>query len=108
LRRRIWGAKGFFQDKRKSLGDRLTSPVLTPTFSTRLKKRPALILVFTQGQPNRRYVQALYGKTKRVFWLYGFKPKEIIVAGGTREKADVDKQKDLMAKAKATGGGLGE
>lgn len=44
--------------------------------------------------------------TRQVFGFMGFKPKEIIVAGGTREKADVDKQKDLMAKAKEAGAGL--
>ena len=62
--------------------------------------------MFTQGQPDAGMFKPYMENTKQMFGFMGFKPKEIIVAGGTREKADVDKQKDLMAKAKEAGAGL--
>ena len=89
----------------KIFWDRLL-PLFNADFSTRLKKHPALVLVFTQGQPDISMFKPYMENTKQMFGFMGFNPKEIIVAGGTREKADVDKQKDLMAKAKEAGAGL--
>ena len=44
--------------------------------------------------------------TKQMFGFLGFTAKEIIVAGGTREQADVDKQTELIARARSLGAGL--
>ena len=44
--------------------------------------------------------------THQMLGFLGFNPKGIIIAGGTREKADVDKQTDLVARAKAVGASL--
>jgi hypothetical protein len=43
--------------------------------------------------------------TRQMLGFLGFNPKDIIVAGGTRKKVDVDKQTDLVAKAKVLGAG---
>ena len=85
--------------------DRLL-PLFNADFSTRLKKRPSLVLAFTQGQPDTGLFMPYIENTKQVFAFMGFTPKEILVAGATRAKDDVDKQKDLMAKAKAAGAAL--
>jgi multimeric flavodoxin WrbA len=86
--------------------DRLL-PLLNADFSTRLKKRPSLVLAFTQGQPDTGMFMPYIESTKRVFGFMGFSPKDILVAGATRQPEDIDKQKDLMAKAKAIGADLG-
>ena len=89
----------------KTFLDRLL-PLLNADFSTRLKKRPALVLVFTQGQPDTSMFLPYMENTKQMFGFLGFTAKEIIVAGGTREQADVDKQTELTAKARSLGAGL--
>ena len=85
--------------------DRLL-PLLNADFTTRLKKHPDLVLAVTQGQPDTRIFLPYLENTKQMFGFLGFKPQEILIAGGTRDKADVDKQKDLTAKAVATGANL--
>ncbi|MDD5678354.1 MAG: flavodoxin family protein [Kiritimatiellae bacterium] len=91
----------------KIFWDRLL-PLFNADFSTRLKKHPALVMVFTQGQTDTGMFKPYMENTKQVFGFMGFKTREIIVAGAMMEKADVDKQKDLMARAKETGAGLAE
>ena len=44
--------------------------------------------------------------TRQMLGFLGFNPKDLIIAGGTREKADVDQQVDLVARARALGAGL--
>ena len=96
---------GQMSGQTKTFIDRLL-PLLNADFTTRLKKHPALISVFTQGQPDTGMFKPYMENTHRMLGFLGFNPKEIVVAGGTREKADVDKQMDLMARAKALGASL--
>jgi len=85
--------------------DRLL-PLLNADFTTRLKKHPALVLAFTQGQPDVDTYKPYMESTLRMLGFLGFTPKATIVAGGTREKTDVDKQADLVTRANALGAGL--
>ena len=96
---------GQMSGQTKTFIDRLL-PLLNADFTTRLKKHPDLVFVFTQGHPDTAMFRPYMDNTHRMLGFLGFDPKEIIVAGGTREKADVDKQTDLMARAKALGEGL--
>ncbi len=89
----------------KTFVDRLL-PLLNADFTTRLTKRPALVLAFTQGQPDTGMFLPYMESTKQMLAFMGFAAKEIVVAGATREKADVDQQTDLTARAKALGAGL--
>lgn len=89
----------------KTFVDRLL-PLLNADFSTRLQKRPALVLVFTQGQPETGMFLPYMESTRQLFGFLGFSPGEMLVAGGTREQADVDKQTELTARARAVGAGL--
>ena len=85
--------------------DRLL-PLLNADFTTRLTKHPTLVSVFTQAQPDTDMFKPYMENTHRMLGFLGFNPKEIIVAGGTRGKADVDQQTDLVARAKALGSSL--
>jgi len=96
---------GQMSGQTKTFIDRLL-PLLNADFTTRLKKRPALALAFTQGQPDTGMFKPYMENTHQMLGFLGFNPKEIIVAGGTREKTDVDKQSDLVARARTLGAGL--
>ena len=89
----------------KTFVDRLL-PLLNADFTTRLRKRPVLVLAFTQGHPDTGMFRPYMESTNAMLGFMGFTPGEIIAAGGTRQKADVDKQTDLMARAKAVGASL--
>ena len=43
---------------------------------------------------------------QQVLGFLGFTPKEILMAAGTHAPGDVEKQTELMAKAKTVGAGL--
>ena len=96
---------GQMSGQTKTFIDRLL-PLLNADFTTRLKKHPALVFVFTQGQPDTGMFKPYMENTHQMLGFLGFNPTEIVVAGGTREKTDVDKQTDLMAKANALGASL--
>ena len=89
----------------KTFVDRLL-PLLNADFTTRLKQHPALVLVFTQGQPDTGMFKPYMENTHQMMGFLGFSSKGIIVAGGTRGNTDVDNQTDLTAKAKALGASL--
>jgi multimeric flavodoxin WrbA len=96
---------GQMSGQTKTFVDRLL-PLLNADFTTRLKKRPAVVLAFTQGQTDTDMFRPYMESTHQMLGFLGFSPGGIIVAGGTREKADVDKQADLVARAEALGASL--
>jgi multimeric flavodoxin WrbA len=70
----------------KIFTDRLFAQI-TPRFSPRFKEENAgkkLILVFTQGNPDRGKFQAYYDYTKNMFQMLEFDVQDFIVATGTR------------------------
>ena len=81
-------------------------PVLAPDFTSRLTKKPKLILAFTQGQPDVNMFKAYFDSTAKVLGFLGFSDVQTVVAGGTRAVADLERQADVMARAKAAGRAL--
>ena len=83
--------------------DRLL-PVLRPDdYSSRLEKRPDLVLAFTQGQPDTEVFTPYITGTKNMLGFLGFNVKEVIVAGGTHGKDDIATQPALIERARQTG-----
>ncbi len=85
--------------------DRLM-PVLGPNFISRLKRKPGLLCVFTQGNSKDDAFRAYMEETNRFLGLLGFTPKGCLAAVATREKDDVEKQADVLAQARACGATL--
>lgn len=70
----------------KTFMDRLF-PTNSPKFSPYYKEhgsKKKLLLVFTQGNPDKTKFQAYIGYTKRMFELLGYDVKEPIAVTGTR------------------------
>jgi multimeric flavodoxin WrbA len=85
--------------------DRLFA-MLRPDFSTRFKRGLPLVLVYTQGQPDREAFQSYFDHTRKMFEFLGFEVKETLVAAGTRAKDDVVQQGEVMDQAKQVGRSL--
>ena len=85
--------------------DRLM-PVLGPNFITRLRKHPALLCVFTQGHEKEAMFRAYMDGTSHFLGFLGFTSKGVLAAVGTRERNDIEKQPDVLAKARALGAEL--
>jgi len=81
-------------------------PVLAPDYTSRLTKKPKLILAFTQGQPDVNMFKAYFDSTAKVLGFLGFSALNVIVAGGTRNPGDLERQADVMERAKAAGADL--
>ena len=97
---------GQMSGQTKIFMDRLL-PLLNPDFTTRLKNRPALVLAFTQGQADLSMFRPYVDGTAHAFGFLGFAPAEVLIAGGTREKSDVESQPEMMAEAHAVGKRVG-
>ena len=93
---------GQMTSQTKQFTDRLF-PLVNADFTTRLKKRPQLVLAFTQGQPDAAMFRPYMENTRQIFGFLGFAAAEIIVGGGTRGTQDIMGQDDLLQKARATG-----
>ena len=89
----------------KTFMDRLY-PVLNADFTTRLTQRPKMILAFTQGHPEADYFKPYFDQTRAVLEFLGFRVVDIISAVGTRAPDDIEKQPDVLARARDLGGSL--
>jgi len=81
-------------------------PVLNADFSTRLSRRPKLVLAFTQGHPDATFFRPYFEQTKAVLGFLGFTVTDILSAAGTRGSEDVERQTEVLARARAAGAGL--
>lgn len=81
-------------------------PVLNPDFTTRLTRKPKLVLAFTQGHPDAAYFRPYFEQTKAVLGFLGFAVTDIVTAVGTRASDDIDKQADVLALARGAGSRL--
>lgn len=81
-------------------------PVLGPDYTTRLTRKPKLVLAFTQGHPDAAYFRPYFEQTKAVLSFLGFTVTDIISAVGTRASDDIEKQTEVLAQALAAGGRL--
>ena len=84
----------------KLLIDRMTA-FLRPDFSSRLENKK-LILVFTQGIPDRDAFKPYFEYTAGLLYYLGFDVLDTIVAGGT-DKLEVSSRHQLLEKAKDLG-----
>jgi multimeric flavodoxin WrbA len=78
-------------------------PVLNPDFSTRLLRRPKLVLAFTQGHPDASFFRPYFEQTKAVLGFLGFTVTDILSAVGTRDSEDIERQPAVLAQARAAG-----
>jgi multimeric flavodoxin WrbA len=80
----------------KVFTDRLFAHI-TPYFSPRFKEEnagKALILAFTQGNPDPAKFQAYYDYTKSMFQMLEFDVKDVVVVTGTRGE-QANERKDM-------------
>ena len=96
---------GQMSGQTKIFVDRLL-PVMNADFTTRLQKRPGMVLALTQGQPDSTAYHTYAEETQKMFGFLGFTPKKILVACGTRALSDVEQQAELMAGAWTVGASL--
>ena len=91
----------------KTFTDRLYacfSPRFSPYFKgTAVKKK--LILVFTQGNPDKSLFQTYFDYTKKMFQLLEFDVQDLCVIAGMRE-APAHENQDLYRAMKAAGSSL--
>lgn len=97
---------GQMSGQTKIFVDRLY-PLLAPDFSSRLTKKPKLVLAVTQGQPDVNAFKAYIDSTAKTLGFLGFSVVDVIVAGGTRGADDLDRQETVMARARKAGAALG-
>jgi multimeric flavodoxin WrbA len=79
---------GQMSGQAKTFFDRM-SPYVVPKFSPKFNPEYAdkkLVLVFTQGNPDKGKFKAYYDYTREMFEMLSFDVQGIIVAAGTREK----------------------
>ena len=81
-------------------------PVLNPDYTTRLARKPKLVLAFTQGHPDGAYFRPYFEQTKAVLGFLGFTVTDIVTAVGTRASDDIEKQPEALALARAAGARL--
>ena len=91
----------------KLFTDRLFAQI-TPRFSPHFKEGNTgkkLILVFTQGNPDKSIFQPYYDYTEKMFKMLEFDVKEMVIVAGMRKEAAKDRQ-DLHVALKEIGAGL--
>jgi len=82
--------------------DRL-APLVSPDFKTRLKGRKEAILAFTQAADDVNTYKSYFDHTAKLLEFLGFHMNEIIVAGGTENRDDIEKQSNVLEKAENIG-----
>lgn len=86
----------------KAFVDRLLT-YLNPNYTTRNAKGTKIILAYTQGQKETEAFMSYFQHTSKMLEFLGFPVKEILVAGGTSDKNDIQKQPETLKKAFETG-----
>lgn len=97
----MWQVSG----QTKLFMDRLV-PLIKPDFTTRLKGKKRLFLVFTQGNPDKNIFKPYFEYLENLFSFLHYDVQETIVATGTRDKNDILQQADLLEKARKIGKNL--
>jgi len=97
----MWQVSG----QTKLFMDRLV-PFIKPDFTTRLKGKKRLFMVFTQGNPDKKIFKPYFEYLENLFSFLHYDVKGTIVATGTRDKDDILQQEDTLAKARGIGKSL--
>jgi len=85
--------------------DRLV-PFIKPDFTTRLKGKKSVFMVFTQGNPDEQSFKLYFEYLENLFSFLHYDVKGTIVATGTRDKNDILLQEDTLEKAREIGKSL--
>lgn len=85
--------------------DRLV-PFVTPDFSSRLNGEKAIVLAFTQGNPDPQSFKPYFDYLEKMLSFLHFQVKGTVVAPGTREKDDVLQRSDALRNAQEMGRSL--
>jgi len=85
--------------------DRLV-PFIKPDFTTRLKGKKNIFMVFTQGNPDKNSFKPYFEYLENLFSFLHYDVKGTLVAAGTRDKNDILQQTDLLEKAREIGKNL--
>ena len=94
----MWQVSG----QTKLFMDRLV-PFIKPDFTTRLKGKKRLFMVFTQGNPDENSFKPYFEYLENLFSFLHYDVKSTLVATGTRDKNDILDQTDILEKAKEIG-----
>jgi multimeric flavodoxin WrbA len=97
----MWQVSG----QTKLFMDRLV-PFIKPDFTTRLKGKKRLLMVFTQGNPDKNIFKPYFEYLENLFSFLHYDVKDTFIASGTREKDDIIQQTDLLEKAREIGRNL--
>jgi multimeric flavodoxin WrbA len=94
----MWQVSG----QTKLFMDRLV-PFIKPDFTSRLKGKKRVFMVFTQGNPDEQTFKVYFEYLENLFSFLHYDVKGTIVATGTRDKNDILQQTDLLEKARKIG-----
>ena len=94
----MWQVSG----QTKLFMDRLV-PFIKPDFTTRLKGKKSIFMVFTQGNPDENSFRTYFEYLENLFSFLHYDVKGTLVATGTRDKNDILQQTDMLEKAKEIG-----
>jgi len=97
----MWQVSG----QTKLFMDRLV-PLIKPDFTTRLKGKKRLFMVFTQGNPDKDIFRPYFEYLENLFSFLHYDVKGTIVGAGTMDKDDILQQADVLEKAKEIGKNL--
>jgi multimeric flavodoxin WrbA len=97
----MWQVSG----QTKLFMDRLV-PFIKPDFTTRLKGKKRLFMVFTQGNPDKNIFKPYFEYLENLFSFLHYDVQGTIVATGTRDKNDILQQADVLEKARKIGKNL--
>ena len=97
----MWQVSG----QTKVFMDRLV-PFIKPDFTTRLKGKKRLFMVFTQGNPDKNIFKPYFEYLENLFSFLHYDVRGTIVVPGTRDKDDILQQADVLAKAREIGKNL--
>ena len=94
----MWQVSG----QTKLFMDRLV-PFIKPDFTTRLKGKKSVFMVFTQGNPDEKSFKPYFEYLENLFSFLHYDVKGTLVAPGTRDKNDILQQTDMLEKAREIG-----
>ena len=97
----MWQVSG----QTKLFMDRLV-PFMRPDFTTRLKGKKKLFMVFTQGNPDKKMFKSYFEYLGNLFSFLHYDVMGAIVAAGTKDTNDILQQTDVLEKAREIGKNL--
>ena len=94
----MWQVSG----QTKLFMDRLV-PFIKPDFTSRLKGKKRLFMVFTQGNPDEQTFKVYFEYLENLFSFLHYDVKGTMVVTGTRDQNDILQQAKVLEKAKNLG-----